>query len=282
LHSPTTAIEEARAALAMRLREIRVDAGLPAIELARRAGWQRSKVSKIEHARQAPTKADITTWCKHTGALEQVADLVASLHVVEGMWVEWKRLQRTGMRRLQESFVPLWERTRRFRIYEAGVIPGLFQTAEYAAARIRRVVEVNGIPDDVERAVQARMDRQRVVFGGDHTFAVVLEDAALYARIGDTDMMAAQLARLITVAALSNVSLAIIPRGVDRTMWASPGFWIYDEERVIVETPSAQLTITQPREIAVYARTFAELSSMAVVGPAARRIIADAITALDR
>jgi len=266
----------------MRLREIRVDAGLPAIELARRAGWQRSKVSKIEHARQAPTKADITTWCKHTGALEQVADLVASLHTVEGMWVEWKRLQRTGMRRLQESFVPLWERTRRFRIYEAGVIPGLFQTAEYAAARIRRVVAVNGIPDDVERAVQARMDRQRVVFGGDHTFAVVLEDAALYARIGDTDMMAAQLARLITVAALSNVSLAIIPRGVDRTMWASPGFWIYDEERVIVETPSAQLTITQPREIAVYARTFAELSSMAVVGPAARRIITDAITALDR
>ena len=65
-------------------------------------------------------------------------------------------------------------------------------------------------------------------------------------------------------------------------MWASPGFWIYDEERVIVETPSAQLTITQPREIAVYARTFAELSSMAVVGLAARRIITDAITALDR
>ena len=49
-----------------------------------------------------------------------------------------------------------------------------------------------------------------------------------------------------------------------------------------METPTAQLTITQPREIAVYARTFAELSSMAVVGAAARRIITDAITSLDR
>jgi hypothetical protein len=33
--------------------------------------------------------------------------------------------------------------------------------------------------------------------------------------------------------------------------------------------------------VTVYARTFAELSSMAVVGPAARRIITDAITTLD-
>jgi len=177
--------------------------------------------------------------------------------------------------------VPLWERTRQFRIYEAGVIPGLFQTPAYARARMRRIIEFNGIPDDLDAAVQARMDRQRVVYTGDHTFAVVLEENALHARIGDTEMMAAQLAHLITVAALPKVSLGIIPRSADRTMWASPGFWIYDDERVIVETPSAQLTITQPREVAIYGRWFAELSSMAVVGPPARRLITDAINALD-
>jgi transcriptional regulator with XRE-family HTH domain len=281
LQDPTPAIGEARAALAARLREIRLDADLTAIDLARRAGWQRSKVSKIEHARQVPTVSDITAWCEHVGASGQVADLVATLHAVEGMWVEWRRLERTGLRRLQDSYAPLFERTRQFRIYEAGVIPGLFQTAEYATARMRRIVEFTGIPDDVESAVQARMDRQRVVYSGDHTFAVVLEEAALYARIGDTEMMAGQLAQLITVAALPRVSLGIVPRGVDRTMWASPGFWIYDDDRVIVETPTAQLTITQPREVGVYARTFAELSSMAVIGPAARRIVTDAITALD-
>jgi hypothetical protein len=126
------------------------------------------------------------------------------------------------------------------------------------------------------------MDRQRIVYTGDHTFAVVLEEAALYARIGDTNMMAAQLGRLITVSALPRVSLGIVPRCVDRAMWASPGFWIYDDERVLVETPTAQLTITQPREIAGYARTFVELASMAVLGPSARRLLTDAITALDR
>ncbi|MEV0127258.1 helix-turn-helix transcriptional regulator [Dactylosporangium sp. NPDC050688] len=280
-NEPTPAIGEARAALAARLREIRADARVSAIDLARRAGWPRSKVSKIEHARQAPSIDDIRTWCQHVGATDQAADLVATRHAVEGMWVELRRLQRTGLRRFQDSFVPLWERTRQFRIYEAGVIPGLFQTAEYARARMRRIIEFNGIPDDLENAVRARMDRQRVVHAGDHTFAVVLEENALHARIGDTDMMAAQLAHLITVAVLPNVSVGVIPRDADRTMWASPGFWIYDDERVIVETPSAQLTVTQPREVAVYARWFVELSSMAVVGSAARRIITDAITALD-
>ncbi|WP_238011584.1 helix-turn-helix transcriptional regulator [Dactylosporangium sp. AC04546] len=274
---PTPAIGEARAALAARLREIRVDAGVTAIDLARRAAWPRSKVSKIEHARQTPTADDIRVWCEHAGALDQAADLIATRHALEGMWVELRRLQRTGLRHFQDSFVPLWERTRQFRVYEAGVIPGLFQTSAYARARMRRIIEFNGIPDDLEQAVQARMDRQRVVYTGDHTFAVVLEENALFARIGDTNMMAAQLAHLITIAVLPNVSLGIIPRDTDRTMWASPGFWIYDDERVIVETPSAQLTITQPREVALYARTFVELSSMAVVGSAARRIIADAI-----
>jgi transcriptional regulator with XRE-family HTH domain len=280
-NEPTPAIGEARAALAARLREVRVDAGISAIDLARRAGWPRSKVSKIEHARQAPTVADIEAWCRHVGAPDQVADLIASLHAVEGMWVEWRRLERSGLRRLQDSYVPLFERTRQFRIYEPGVIPGLFQTTAYATARMRRIVEFTGIPDDVEQAVQARIDRQRIVHAGEHTFAVVLEEGALYARIGSTDMMAAQLGHLITVAALPRVSLGIIPRSIDRTMWSSPGFWIYDDERVSVETPTAQLTITQPREVGVYARTFAELSSMAVVGPPARRLVTDAINALD-
>jgi len=139
---------------------------------------------------------------------------------------------------------------------------------------------VDGIPDDLEAAVAARIARQRVVHSGDRTFAVVLEEAALYYRMGDADMMAAQLGQLLTVSSAHRVSLGIIPRDIERTWLAGAGFWIYDNERVIAETQSAQLTITQPREIAVYARNFTELSTMAVVGAPARRLITDAITAL--
>jgi len=282
LRSPSPAVQEAREALGARLREIRIEAGLTARVLAERAGWHSSKVSKIEHARQPPSVNDVRAWCKHCDANDQIPDLVASLHAVEGMWVEWQRLERTGMRRQQESYLALYERTRRFRIYAPGVVPGIFQTTDYAAARMARIIEFSGIPNDLEGAVAARMNRQRVLHSGGHTFAVVLEAAALHARIGSVEMMVGQLGHLINIAASPRVSLGVIPPDVGRTMWWNPEFWIFDEGRVLIETPSAELTITQPREIAIYARTFAELASMAVYGSAARTLIMAAIEALDR
>jgi transcriptional regulator with XRE-family HTH domain len=278
--SPSSTVQQARQALGQRLREIRVEAGLTARQLARLTGRHPSKVSRIEHGTIAPSAADIRAWCAHCGAADQEVDLIASLHAVEGMYVEWRRLARTGMRRLQESHASLNDRTRVFRIYEPGVIPGLFQTLAYATALMGRIIEFSGIPDDVEQAVAARMGRQRVVYGGDHRFAVVLEEWALRSRIGGVDMMAGQLGYLINVSSLPSVSLGIIPLDIERVMWSGPGFWIYDEERVLVETPTAELTITQPREIAVYARTFAELSSMAAYGAAARSLITRAIEVL--
>jgi len=44
-----------------------------------------------------------------------------------------------------------------------------------------------------------------------------------------------------------------------------------------VEAVSAGLTITQPREIALYVKAFTELSEAAVYGPGARSLIAAAL-----
>jgi transcriptional regulator with XRE-family HTH domain len=278
--SPLSAVQQAREALGQRLREMRVDAGLSARDLGRLMGRHPSKISRIEHGTAPPSAADIRAWCDQCGAADQADDLVASLHAVEGMYVEWRRLERSGLRRLQEARVPLYERSRLFRIYEPGVVPGLFQTPAYAAARMARVIAFDGIPDDLERAVAVRMDRQRVVGTGGRRFVVVLEEWALRSRIGSTSMMAGQLGHLINVAALPSVSVGIIPMNIDRSMWSNPGFWIFDDDRVLVETPTAELTVTQPREIAIYARTFAELASMAVHGAAARSLITAAINSL--
>jgi hypothetical protein len=243
-------------------------------------GRHPSKVSRIEHGAATPSTADIRAWCDHCGATNQVDDLVASLRAVEGMYVEWRRLVRDGMRQHQTSYLPLYEQTRLFRIYEPGVIPGLFQTLAYARARMGRIITFSGIPNDLEQAVAARLNRQHVLHSGNHRFAVILEEWALRCRIGSVEMMAGQLGHLINVASFPSVSLGIIPANIDRTMWSSPGFWIFDDDRVEIETPSAELTITQPREIDVYTRTFTELASMAVYGAAARSLITAAINDL--
>jgi len=43
----------------------------------------------------------------------------------------------------------------------------------------------------------------------------------------------------------------------------------------------ARVTVTQPREIAVYAKAFTTLAGMAVYGPAAHQLITSALAALD-
>ncbi|WP_143674100.1 helix-turn-helix domain-containing protein, partial [Streptomyces caniscabiei] len=74
---PTSSVQEARAALAARLRELRLDAGITGKELARLAGWSVAKSSRIENAVTAPADADIRVWCAACGAADQADDLIA-------------------------------------------------------------------------------------------------------------------------------------------------------------------------------------------------------------
>lgn len=96
-HSSSSA-EHAANVLAARLRKIRTDIGKSGRGLAELAGWHPAKVSRIEHARRTPSAADIRAWCEHCGVPDQAADLVASLEAIEGMFVEWREMERTGLK----------------------------------------------------------------------------------------------------------------------------------------------------------------------------------------
>lgn len=280
--SPSSSAQQALEALGARLRDIRTDAGLTGRDLGRLAAWHSSKVSKIEHAKQTPSAEDITAWCAHCGADGQAADLIASLRAAEGMYVEWRRMERTGLRLAQESVVPLWERTRRFRIYSPVLIPGPVQTRAYIAARLAGLRDRRSLPDDVDAAVQVRVDKQHVIHEGDHRFAIVLEESVLRYPVGGTETMAGQLGYLLTASTLPSVSLGVVPLDADRSaMWPVEGFWMFDDEQVNVELVSGHLTLTQPREIAMYAEVFTQLAEQAVYGAAARSLITAAIHALD-
>lgn len=272
--------QQAREALGARLREIRKDAGLTGRALALCAGWHFTKVSKIEHGTRAPTEADIRVWCQECRATDQIPDLIATARSVASMYVEWRRQMRAGLRRLQEASIPLYERTRLFRVYEPLVVPGLLTTAEYAAALFRFWASFMNLPDDVDAAVAARMERQKVLYSGDRRFLFVLEEQALRTRVGDATVTAGQLDRLLAVMSLPRVSLGIIPADAERDAWTQGNFWIFDDSRVHVETVSAGLDITQRRETVLYIRLFERLQRTAVHGRDARFLINRAIDGL--
>ncbi|ONI76788.1 transcriptional regulator [Kribbella sp. ALI-6-A] len=265
-----------------RLGEIRKAAGLTGRALAVSCGWHESKVSRIENGRTSPSGDDVRSWATTCNAADQLPDLLASLEAIEGMFVEWRRMERGGLKRAQQAVLPLWERTRRFRTYSPWLVPGAVQTESYTRAVLRGTSARRGLPDDVDDAVAVRRDRLRLLHEGNRTFAVLIEESVLRTVIGGADVMAGQLGHLLTVGELPSVSLGIVPMGLDRTgMPPVEDFWIFDDSQVNVELISGYLTITQPGELAMYADAFRRLAELAVVGAPARRLITAAIDALD-
>lgn len=278
--STSSSVQRAREVLADRLAEIRREAGFTGRDLAAATGWYASKISRIEHARTAPSADDIRAWCRACSVEDQAADLVASLRAVEGMWVEWRRMERSGLKHAQVAVRPLFERTTRFRAYSSWFVPGLIQSRTYTEAVLRAVQRRRVKIDDVPAAVDARMERQRLLHQPGKTWAFLLEESVLRSGIGGAEVMVGQLGHLITVSALPSISVGIIPARPDRTRMPVEGFWIFDAAQVSVELVSGQLTLTQASEVSQYAETFAELAGHAVYGPDARALIVQAIDAL--
>ncbi|MDX3766072.1 MULTISPECIES: helix-turn-helix transcriptional regulator [unclassified Streptomyces] len=278
--SPLSSAQAARQAVATRLQGLMKDAGLSGHELAVRCGWHRAKSSRIARGITPPSDADIRAWCSACGADGQAADIIAASRNAESMYVEWRQIHKDGMRRVHEQTVPLYQRTRSFRVYASNVMPGMLQTAGYATGLLRAITTFQGTPDDVADAVTARLDRSRVIREGDHRFALLLEETVLHYRVCDDAAMREQLDHVLTVMRRPNVALGIIPKQACRTVWPLEAFYAFDDRQVAVETLTAEINLTTPGEIRTYLRAFAELSHVAVRGEPAKRLIRDALSML--
>ncbi|MFF9409287.1 helix-turn-helix domain-containing protein [Streptomyces anandii] len=264
--------------------------GISGRELAVRCGWSESKSSRIENAKTPPSDADIKTWCRACAADDQAPDLIAANRQSADAHVQWRRLQRSGLRRLQESTGDLYQQTKMFRVYVSDVIPGFLQTPGYAAALLSSIADFRGTPDDVSDAVAARMRRDAVaarmrrnavLSNGARRFSFVLEESVLLYRLCTVETMAAQLGHLLGVMDLQNVAVGIVPFSAQRTVWPMPTFTIFDDTRVHADTLDAAATLTQPSQVELYARAFEHLSQGAARGAAARSLIASALASLD-
>lgn len=278
--SPSSSAQAARETVATRLRDLRKGAGLTVAELAGLCGWHHSKTSRIENARTAPSARDIRHWCRACDQPDEAPDLVVRSVNAESMYSEWRH-QVQGLKKLQSSWSQLFAETRLFRIYSSTLVPGLLQAEGYAGGVLGTIARFRGYPEEGDEAARARVDRSRVIHDSGRRAVFVIEEAALYYRMGSPDAMAAQLGYLLTAGALPAVSLGVIPSTAERrTVWPLETFHVYDDRFVSVELLSAEVNITQPSEIALYLAAFEQLRGMAVYGAAARALVVNAIEAL--
>ncbi|MEU0632284.1 helix-turn-helix transcriptional regulator [Streptomyces sp. NPDC005989] len=279
--SPSSSAQAAREALAVRLQHLRRDAGLTGKVLSARCGWHPAKTTRIQKGDAPPSDSDIRAWCAACGADDQADDLIATARAVDSMYLEWRRLHRGGMRKVQQDWNTLHERTRVCRAYVSNVPPGFFQTPGFATALMSQITAFQGTPNDVTEAVAARIARSRFLYEGGHRYVVLMEESVLRYRTADPNAMRGQLRHLLAVMPLASVSLGIIPFTAQRTVWPLEAFYLHDDTTAVVETLTAEIKIKQPRELSDYAKAFAGLSEMAVYGDDARALIQAAMDTLE-
>lgn len=272
-----TELDQRRLALADELAVLLRAAGMSGRKLAQAAGWQPSKVSRILTGKQAVTDADIATWCQLTGAPDTEAErLRATLRSIRADEARWARQVAAGHRGVQEDMASLEHRAQVIRQFDLVLVPGLLQTADYAAAVFQSLADVRGTPHDTDHAVRARLLRQSVLYDSTKTITLLTSEFALRHAIGSRDVMAAQLDRLIALDGLRSVHFGIVPLDAVLPVPALHGFCILDDNQVIVETLHDEASTQDPADIALYNRIADALWSAAVTGDDARRIIQNA------
>jgi transcriptional regulator with XRE-family HTH domain len=196
--------------LAAELRRQRDEAALTGEEVAGRLGWSAAKVSRVETARTAVSPSDLQLLLdlyevsgQHRNRLEELGRTARQ----RGWWDAYADMLGPEY----ATLIALESDAESVGWYAAQIVPGLLQTEEYAREIIRSTLLISP-PGEVERRVQVRMSRQRVLSGDNPLeLSVVLDEAALARQVGGAGAMRAQLRHLAEAAGRPNIHLQVLP-----------------------------------------------------------------------
>jgi transcriptional regulator with XRE-family HTH domain len=273
-----TNIDPRAAAFGQRLRALRAKADwLTGKSFAEHLGWQQSKVSRIETGAQLATDADINAWFEKTGPQEsEASELHDELREIRIEAASWKRQLRTGHQNRQERAGATEGRAGRIRAFEMALLPGLAQTAEYARHVLTIHAQTHGAPVDIQQAVVTRMERQRVLYEPDKVIELLITESAMRYAVCPPNVMAAQIDRLLGLAALPTVRFGIVPLGSRLPVIPMNGFWIFDES-VIIETINTEITAEDPEDLDLYNGVLDKLWTIAAEEDQARKLVLDSL-----
>ncbi|MBQ0825228.1 helix-turn-helix domain-containing protein [Streptomyces tagetis] len=280
----STDYQQAREALGVRLRELRLAAPegrLTGTALARKLDWPNSKVSKLELGRQTATPEDLQAWAAACGQPASYEELRARLTGFESHIRSWRRQLVGGHKPVQDVHNEAQANSKVLRAWESSWIVGVLQTPDYARAVLTRSAELHRSPRDIEAAVRARIKRQELLYAGGRSYHVILWEPVLRSLVCSPSVLAVQLDRLAGVIGMDTVELGIVPLTASLKVPPGLGFWIYDDCQVVTEAWHAEMWLDDADSVALYLRTWHTLRESAVYGADAHNIINSARLALN-
>ncbi|MBB2913945.1 transcriptional regulator with XRE-family HTH domain [Streptosporangium becharense] len=194
------------------VRKYRKMAGLSQDRLAEIIQFSQSLIGFIERGERTPSH-NFAQRCDD--ALQAGGELV---HL-------WAQVTRAASPRWFRGWLDIEQEAHTLHTWQPLVVPGLLQTEEYARVVIRGEP---GISDEqVERAVSARMERQKILArNAPPMLRVVLDEGVLHRPIGGKEIMRRQLKHLIETLESPRVGIQIVPLVLGATTGTSGGFTI--------------------------------------------------------
>ncbi|MEU7955747.1 helix-turn-helix domain-containing protein [Micromonospora humida] len=250
------------------LRRAREAAGKSQDEAAEVIDSASSKVSRMELGQSGIRLTDLKLLLDFYGVSAEEAEPLRELARAgrqRGRWSGYRNVVPDWFR----QYLDLEADAAEIRWYQSEVIPGILQTEPYIRAIIDR--------DDVERQVEVRLERQRVIDRPDGPeLNFILSESALRRNLGDPAAMRDQLTHLAALADRSNVTIQVFPLDAETYVTASYNFIIlrFGEEVasdvVYLETFTDADYLDSPEALRAYNRLWGRLQA-AALGPAESR-----------
>lgn len=262
-YSPTVR----RRRLSEELRRLRHDARMTLDDVVKATEWSRGKLGNIESGtRQRPQVSEIRTLLDvyevtDTATREAVLNLCRQSRE-RGWWVRYRDV-------LSPKFVGFEAEASVICNWELAVVPGLLQVPEYVELISRTALVRN--PTDVQRVVDARIERQRVMFEDPPDDIWFVFDETALVRLRDhPDVLRAQVGHLIEAAEDPRITIQLVPH--DRLHPGTGGPFVImdfpntvDPSVVYLETDTDGLYLEEVDEVARYRKLFDHLRLTALL-----------------
>ncbi|MFE4668669.1 helix-turn-helix transcriptional regulator [Streptomyces sp. NPDC056716] len=210
MSEPRSAPTVGQVVLGRRLLDLRESAGLKREEAAKILRVAPATVRRMEMAEVGLKIPYLQLLLKAYGVQDEEAEAFVQLAEEANKPGWWQRFHDI-LPGWFSMYVSLEGAARLIRSYDPHFVPGLLQTEDYARGVLRAGAVGQTRPDDIERHVALRMQRQNLLTRADAPrLWVVMDETALRRSVGGPEVMRGQIDRLLEATELSNLTLQVI------------------------------------------------------------------------
>ena len=255
--------------LSAELRRLRSAAGMSREHVEEQTGINEGTLYRIETARARPQRRTLIALLDLYSAPEPLRnDLLELARGADDQG--WLRQYQSALPGEYSAYISFEAEARSVRNYESLFIPGLLQTEPYARAVITGVLPT-ATELEVDQRVQARLERQELLTADEPLeLWAVIDEAAIRHLVGGRMVMAAQVAHLIDMARLANLTIQVIPFEVGAHP-GMPGSFVYmefkdpaDSDLVYIDTMAGDLFLESEADLRRYGSMFDHLRAVAL------------------